>query len=159
MTPLEFAKTAAMSYDRTYVLFVSGGDMSRRKSARSIVSDTLGGLPLPQALLAYPQDWANGRSHTFLVERSCPYSGQEIENLLTTHGIRVWGKMIVFGEIMLTVRRAQAKWAQYLLEREGVPIQHGTEFCKSSSFKLGSRGDLWESLLYACEALLDSWGL
>jgi hypothetical protein len=134
--------------------------MSRRKTARSIVSDLLGSLPLPQAVLAYPQDWANGPSHTFLIDRRrCPFSGLQIENLLTEHGIRVWGKLIVCDDIMLTVRRAQAKWAQYLLEKEGIPIQPGTEFCRGSGLKLCSHDDLWESLLYASEALLDSWGL
>ena len=133
--------------------------MSRRKTARSMASDFLGSLPLPQALLAYPQDWANGANHTFYIDRRCPFSGLQIENLLTSHGIRVWGKMIVFNDIMVTVRRRQAKWAQYLLERAGVPIQSGTEFCASSRFVFRPPETLWDSLWRTLEDLLDHWGL
>jgi len=134
--------------------------MSRRKTVRGIVSDLLGSLPLPQVILAYPQDWANGPSHTFHIDRKrCPFSGLHIENLLTANGIRVWGKMIVLGDIMVTVRRAQARWAQYLLQREGIPIRPGTEFCANPGPQFPSPDDAWESLLHGVQALLDSWGL
>jgi hypothetical protein len=33
--------------------------------------------------------------------------------------------MVVDHMLMLTVRLAQARWAQYLLMREGVPIEYG----------------------------------
>jgi len=133
--------------------------MYRRRSARSVVSDALGSLPVPQALTAYPQDWVNGPSHTFLIEKNCPFSGQEIENLLTSHGIRVWGKMIVFGEIMFTVRRAQAGWAQYLLERAGVPIQRGSEFCTGPGLRSRSLDGPWEQVLQLLDRLMDKLGL
>lgn len=74
-------------------------------------------------LLAAVQDVANGPSHTFLVPEACGWSAREIERLLTARGIRVWGLMIVRDTIMFSVRQSQARWAQYLLEREGIPIE------------------------------------
>ena len=103
------------------------------RSLSGVLSDVVGALPLPQAILAYPQDWINGPNHTFLFQRkTCSWSGLEIQTLLEDHGIRVWGKLIVMGDIMITVRKRQARWAQYLIERAGLMIEHGTEYCASS---------------------------
>jgi len=74
---------------------------------------------------AYIQDFLNGPSHTFLVPDDTGWSGREIERLLKRHGVHVWGLMIVDGMIMLTVRQTQARWAQYLLQRAGIPIAYG----------------------------------
>jgi hypothetical protein len=76
-------------------------------------------------LVAMMQDIANGPSHTFFIPENCGWSGREIEHLLRRHGVATWGLMIVDHLIMLTVREAQAHWAQYLLEREGIPIEYG----------------------------------
>ena len=73
-------------------------------------------------VLAFLEDVANGPSHTFLVPLPCAWSGLQIDGLLKGYGIRVWGLMIVENKLMLTVRKAQARWAQYLLEREGIRI-------------------------------------
>ena len=73
--------------------------------------------------LAFFQDIFNGPSHTFLIPHDCGRSGREIETLLTGNGIRVWGQMIVNRTIMLTVRQTQARFAQYLLDRAGIPVE------------------------------------
>jgi len=73
--------------------------------------------------VAFFQDILNGPSHTFFVPHACGRSAKEIERLLARNGIRVWGLMIVNREIMLTVRKSQARWAQYLLDREGIPVE------------------------------------
>ncbi len=75
-------------------------------------------------VMAFLEDLVNGPSHTFLVPMPCHRSGVEMSRLLKGYGIRAWGLMIVNGKLMLTVRKAQARWAQYLLEREGIRIQH-----------------------------------
>lgn len=75
-------------------------------------------------LMAGIQDLLNGPSHTFLVPEACGWSGRQIEQLLRAHGIRLWGKMVVHGSIMFTVPLTQARWAQHLLAREGIPIQN-----------------------------------
>ncbi len=76
-------------------------------------------------LIAEIQDRANGPSHTFLIPEACGWSGCGIEDLLRSHGIKTWGLMIVDHMILITVRLAQARWAQYLLERERIPIAYG----------------------------------
>lgn len=76
-------------------------------------------------LIAEVQDIANSPSHTFLIPEDCGWSGYEIEQLLRRHGIKTWGLMIVDHMIMITVRLAQARWAQYLLDRERIPVEYG----------------------------------
>lgn len=76
-------------------------------------------------LIAAVQDVRNGPSHTFMMHENCGWSGRAIANTLRRHGVKTWGHMIVNHSIMITVRRKQARWAQYLLEREGIPIQYG----------------------------------
>ena len=113
-------------------------------------------------LWAYIQDVLNGPSHTFLVPHDAGWSGREIERLLRQHGVHVWGLMIVDGLIMFTVRQAQARWAQYLLQRAGVPIAYGlldetaptasSAPEKPSSPPLDARIDAWLAKL---DGLLD----
>lgn len=88
-------------------------------------------------LTADLRDLAEGPSHTFFVEEKSGWRGIDIDRVLESKGIKVWGKMIVAGDIMLTVRRDQARWAQYTLERAGVPIKPGFAFCASSCVMSG----------------------
>lgn len=76
-------------------------------------------------LLAELQDITNGPSHTFLIPEDCGWSGREIEQLLRQHGVKTWGLMIIDQMIMITTRLTQARWAQYLLSRERIPIEYG----------------------------------
>jgi hypothetical protein len=47
-----------------------------------------------------------------------------IEELLQSYGVNVFGMTIHGGDIFFRVREAQADYAQYLLEREGLLFQH-----------------------------------
>ena len=76
-------------------------------------------------ILAIIQNIANGPSHTFLIPENCGWSGRQIDDLLKGHGIKTWGLMIISRKIRITVRLAQARWAQYLLDREGIPVAYG----------------------------------
>ncbi|HHX65287.1 MAG TPA: hypothetical protein GX702_10410 [Chloroflexi bacterium] len=106
-------------------------------------------------------DLVNGPSHTFFVDANSGWSGWAISNILTSHGIRVWGKMVVMGDIMFTVRRAQARWAQYLLERAGVPIKPEGMFCAPlfPPFQDTRQGGIWDTLGRAFDRLMDCLGL
>lgn len=74
---------------------------------------------------AFVGDVMNGPSHTFLIPwASCPLNGREIGRLLRNRGVRYWGMMIVSGTLMVSVRLNQARWAQYLLDQAGVPIEN-----------------------------------
>ena len=74
--------------------------------------------------LAIMQNLINGPSHTFLVPDSCGWSGLEIERLLKSRGVSVWGKMTVNRTIMFTVRQSQARWAEHLLRGAGIPMEN-----------------------------------
>jgi len=72
--------------------------------------------------LAQVQDITNGPSHTFLIPQASGWSGREISRMLREHGVKHWGMMIVNHTLMLTVRQKQARWADYLLQRSGIPL-------------------------------------
>ncbi len=76
-------------------------------------------------LIAEIQDITNGPAHTFLIPEDCGWSGRAIERVLKDQGVKTWGLMIADNMILITVRQAQARWAQYLLGRERIPIAYG----------------------------------
>jgi hypothetical protein len=59
---------------------------------------------------------------TVFVSRDCSWSGLEIERLLRRHGVKVWNRGIMGNELYFCIKRRQARWAEYLLLRAGVPI-------------------------------------
>ena len=70
-------------------------------------------------------DLMNGPSHTFLIPYAAsPLSGREVSWLLGKRGVKSWGHMVVSGTLMVSVRLGQARWAQHILEQEGVPIEN-----------------------------------
>jgi hypothetical protein len=54
-----------------------------------------------------------------------PWSGARIERLLAGRGIKMWGVGFANGELFFRVSREQAAWAQYVMERAGVPLLYG----------------------------------
>lgn len=73
-------------------------------------------------LTAFIQDVVNGLSHTLLIPHGCGRAPRQIGSLLRAHGVRWWGMMVVNDTLMITVRRRQARWADYLVQREGIPL-------------------------------------
>ena len=73
-------------------------------------------------LVAFAHDAVNGPQHTLFIDRACGWSARQIEKMLRDHGVRTWGLMIVNDQIMITMRRSQARWADYLVQREGLPL-------------------------------------
>jgi hypothetical protein len=59
---------------------------------------------------------------TFWVPRDAGFSGIEIERLLTRHGVRVWGRGFLDDSLYFHVKKRQARWAEYLLWRAGIPV-------------------------------------
>jgi|WetSurMetagenome_2_1015567.scaffolds.fasta_scaffold423439_3 hypothetical protein len=77
--------------------------------------------------VAFVQTLINGPSYTFTVPANVGVSGGTVVDFLHRRGIKTWGHMIVNGYILFTVRQSQARWAQYQLERAGVPIGNPLE--------------------------------
>jgi len=63
-------------------------------------------------------------SWPFFVPLDSGWNGADVAHLLKRHGIRMWGYGFANGELFFRVRKNQAAWAQYVLLREGVPLQH-----------------------------------
>jgi hypothetical protein len=59
---------------------------------------------------------------TVYVSRESSWSGLEIERLLRRHGVKVWNRGIMGNELYFCIKRRQARWAEYLLLRAGVPV-------------------------------------
>ncbi len=59
---------------------------------------------------------------TVWVQRHAGWSGVEVEELLGRHGVRIWGRGFVGERIFFRVKKRQARWAEYLLLRRGVPV-------------------------------------
>lgn len=73
-------------------------------------------------LAALTLDFINGPSQHLYIDRQCGYSVNQIKRLLKLYGVRVWGDMIADGMIIVTVRKRQARWANYILRRAGVGV-------------------------------------
>ena len=59
---------------------------------------------------------------TICFERDSGWSGVEIEALLMRHGVQIWGRGFFENQIFFRVKKRQARWAEYLLLRAGVPV-------------------------------------
>lgn len=67
--------------------------------------------------------WQNGPMHRFSFATGAGVTGHDVEKLLRTYGIRIWGRETKDPEERaFLVKRAQAIWAEYLLCRAGVPL-------------------------------------
>jgi len=73
---------------------------------------------------AFAQDFCNGPVSDFGIPANAGWDRGDIKQLLTRHGVHVWGLMYnLDGDmLMFTVKNPQAWWTHYLLQREGVPI-------------------------------------
>jgi hypothetical protein len=68
------------------------------------------------------QDALNGPSVDFAVSAYAGWTKGKIRRLLSENGVKSWGFNLSDTVLTFTVRTSQAKWAYYLLDREGVPI-------------------------------------
>jgi hypothetical protein len=65
----------------------------------------------------------HGSMHRFSFATGAGVSGHQVEKMLRTYGIRIWGReMENPEERAFLVKQSQAKWAEYLLCRAGVPL-------------------------------------
>jgi hypothetical protein len=83
--------------------------------------------------LAFAQDFLNGPVADFGIPAHAGWSRRDIKRLLSRYGVRVWGLMFSGDLLMFTVPKAQARWAYYLLKREGVPILYAPAEAVNSS--------------------------
>ncbi len=82
-------------------------------------------------LWTFVQDYRNRPSVGYNLHRGCGRSAYEIRYMLTRAGVKVWGLREVGDVITFRVRRAQARYAQYLLDRAGLPYVGGVRARRS----------------------------
>jgi hypothetical protein len=62
------------------------------------------------------------RSHRFEIDRRAGWSGQEVEDLLSVNGVKIWGRAFDADRLYFRVKREQARWAEYVMMRNGAPV-------------------------------------
>lgn len=78
-----------------------------------------GGVHHAQAI-AQTLLFANGR--VLQIKRSAIWSGKEVEDLLKRYHIAIWGRWFSKLELEFAVPKWQARWAEYIMRRAGVPV-------------------------------------
>lgn len=78
-----------------------------------------GGLPRAKAI-AQTLTLQNGRVLYF--KRGQGVSGIQVERLLKRYHMPIWGRWFSKTELMFTVPKWQARWAEYIMRRAGVPV-------------------------------------
>lgn len=58
----------------------------------------------------------------FCVDDKGGWQRGQIQSLLNSHGIEMWGWGHSMGQYFFRVKRRQGAWAQYVLLRQGVPL-------------------------------------
>lgn len=73
---------------------------------------------------AFVDDARFGPPADFGVPALAGWSKGDIKRLLSRYGVCVWGLMYSGDILMFAVPKTQARWARWLLQREGVPLQY-----------------------------------
>jgi hypothetical protein len=71
-------------------------------------------------LSAIISDLTNGPHQRFFINRNTGWSVNQIKRFLKQYGVHVWGDMIIDDLVVFTVRKNQAKLAQYVLQQTGL---------------------------------------
>jgi len=67
--------------------------------------------------------WLCGvKSYQFSFSRLGSFRGIDVERLLRRHGIRIWDRDFDRKNLSFRAKLEQAKWAEYLMARKGVPL-------------------------------------
>ncbi len=70
-------------------------------------------------------DWQRRPAVGYNIPVGGSWSVYMVRDLLRTKGVQVWGLTIVGGMIIFRVRKAQARWAQHLMTRNGIEWRGG----------------------------------
>ncbi|RTL00647.1 MAG: hypothetical protein EKK57_06665 [Proteobacteria bacterium] len=58
----------------------------------------------------------------FFIESKGDWDRKQIQQLLISHGVTMWGWGYSRGNFMFRVKKQQAYWAEYLMLKNGVPV-------------------------------------
>jgi hypothetical protein len=84
-------------------------------------------------VLTWLTDMRSGGSVGYNIPVDAGWSALAIQMTLHEAGVHIWGLSIVTGIITFRLKRSQTRYAQYLLERNGIPYQGGMDITSSKS--------------------------
>jgi hypothetical protein len=86
-------------------------------------------------------------AHEIRVSRYSEWSGTEVVRFLTHYGVDVWGGRTTSDHFIMYVKDRQAKWAEYLLLRRGIPVDSvpcdSRNLTYAAAFAPGSSPPAW----------------
>jgi len=88
------------------------------------ILDVAGGFDIITPLWAFIQDALNGPPADFALYANAGWTIQDVRQLFEYHSINVWGLMYHDDMLMFTVRKQQADWTRYVLQRARAPIMY-----------------------------------
>ena len=90
------------------------------------------------------QDFLNRPAALFGIRADAGFDRGDIRRILKSHGVKSWGYAYnVAGDlIMLSVPKSQARWANYLLQKEGVPVLFAPDEVTGETKRRGVMGYL-----------------
>jgi hypothetical protein len=107
-------------------------------------------------LVGFAKDFLNGPSHTFLIPYSSGWSGRAISRMLGKRGVKSWGYMVVKDTLTVSVTERQARWAQYLLDDAGIPVENPAGGVRQGRATRRRNGGGFESLADDLRDVLDT---
>lgn len=72
--------------------------------------------------------------HRFWIARDAGWSGVDIENFLRKYGVVLWDRGFLGDEYFFCVKKRQANWAEYLLQRRGIPVHSDPFNAKNAEY-------------------------
>lgn len=101
------------------------------------------------------QDYQNRPSVGYNISVNAGWSAFAVRDLLKTNGVKLWGLTIFGGAITFRTREAQAEFAQYLMDREGIPYQGGICVDRRFSDAANTNTRRMRASSWAVETLID----
>jgi len=72
---------------------------------------------------------------TFYVGEANGWRGAEIEQLLADHGVCIGSRGFAFGDLFFNIKLDQARWAENVMLRAGVPLKYGLYSGKNQQYQ------------------------
>ena len=83
-------------------------------------------------LWTFIQDYRRRPAVRYNIPADCGWHAYAIQDMLQDSGIKLWGLALYRETYVFSVRKAQARYTQYLLERAGIPYYGGIDIRGSS---------------------------
>ncbi|MBN2390743.1 MAG: hypothetical protein JXR84_08470 [Anaerolineae bacterium] len=73
-------------------------------------------------------------SHKFVVDRNAGWSGRDIEAMLKSYGVKIWGRGFTRDTLSFRAKKTQASWTEYLLFRNRIPVRSKLFYAPNATY-------------------------